>query len=706
MGNGKPKEKIAILGGGVGAMAAAFALTDGPNAEKYDITVYQLGWRLGGKGASGRNADVYNRIEEHGLHIWFGFYYNAVPLMRRCYAELTGDANAFEQAFTAHGYVVLEELVNGQWRHWDLPFPPNAAGPGTPVQFLKALLKWMADTLRTLPLPNVPVDHLDEMAWWPSVKAVLSGHGFDLAEHAAKGLLGAALATIEALGDDAAGHPVGAHDLVGWLVERARRWLQQHTADALTSDDTLRRTWIAIDLAAAAVSGMLADGVLTQGFDPIDRFEFREWLQRHGASPLTLESAPLRAIYGLAFAFRDGVADTAHAAIGAGTALRCTLRMLFGYDRTLMWKMQGGMGDVVFMPFYKVLKQRGVQFKFFHRVRSLHPAADGKSIETIRIGQQVRLKNAEYDPRVEVNGRECWPSTPKYGELHDDDAAALQALQNQPNTYVNLESHWSSWGPDRETEVVLQRGTHFDHVVLGISLGALPHICRDLVAINDDWRHMIERVKTVRTQGFQLWLNKRLEEYWNRPSPVLGAYVEPLDTWADMTHTAQFESWPAGWVQSIAYICGVIADDGDEPEWFTDPGFPGRQKGRGFDAVLNYLTHDVGYLWHNPQDPHGLDWNWLVDPHGSAGVERLKAQYWTVNVDPTERYVLSVPGSLEARLPNKRGTGFSNLYLAGDWTRNGINAGCVEAAVMSGLLASRAVSGSPATIIAEADFPK
>lgn len=38
------KVKIAILGGGMGAMSAALALTEiDPNGEKYEITVHQLG---------------------------------------------------------------------------------------------------------------------------------------------------------------------------------------------------------------------------------------------------------------------------------------------------------------------------------------------------------------------------------------------------------------------------------------------------------------------------------------------------------------------------------------------------------------------------------------------------------------------------------------------------------------------------------------
>ena len=76
-------------------MTAAFELTATPELrERYDVTVHQLGWRLGGKGASGRNAALGQRIEEHGLHIWFGFYNNAFAVIRRCYEELGREPGA------------------------------------------------------------------------------------------------------------------------------------------------------------------------------------------------------------------------------------------------------------------------------------------------------------------------------------------------------------------------------------------------------------------------------------------------------------------------------------------------------------------------------------------------------------------------------------------------------------------------------------
>src|SRR5215203_2921659 len=78
VGDVTAKKKIAVLGGGLGSLSTVYGLTSDPAwRDHYDITIYQMGWRLGGKGASGRNRAQNMRIEEHGLHIWMGFYQNA-----------------------------------------------------------------------------------------------------------------------------------------------------------------------------------------------------------------------------------------------------------------------------------------------------------------------------------------------------------------------------------------------------------------------------------------------------------------------------------------------------------------------------------------------------------------------------------------------------------------------------------------------------
>src|SRR6187200_2877366 len=116
------QEKIVILGGGIAALTTAFELSAASDwKDRYDITVYQMGHRLGGKGASGRNRAKFDRIEEHGLHLFYGFYDNAFHLMRRCYEELDRPAGAplatLEEAFKPHSLVVFEEQYEGKWQH-------------------------------------------------------------------------------------------------------------------------------------------------------------------------------------------------------------------------------------------------------------------------------------------------------------------------------------------------------------------------------------------------------------------------------------------------------------------------------------------------------------------------------------------------------------------------------------------------------------
>ncbi len=130
--------KVAIVGGGCAAVTAAFELTRPEHGGKYEVTVYQLGWRLGGKGASGRGPA--DRIEEHGLHLWMGFYENAFRLMRECYAELGRDPAICPIADWRDAFVpvplvgVANMLPNGSWRIWKAVLPPTEGHPGDPFE--------------------------------------------------------------------------------------------------------------------------------------------------------------------------------------------------------------------------------------------------------------------------------------------------------------------------------------------------------------------------------------------------------------------------------------------------------------------------------------------------------------------------------------------------------------------------------------------
>ena len=142
------KVKVAVLGGGMGAMSAALALTEiDPKGEKYEITVHQLGWRLGGKTASGRNPKYGQRIEEHGLHIWSGAYDNAFTIMRIAFKALNrppgdplatiGDAfkrqNQFFLTSDEDKHVVVV-VRSGSRRTTTRPPSPGLTASGTTIR--------------------------------------------------------------------------------------------------------------------------------------------------------------------------------------------------------------------------------------------------------------------------------------------------------------------------------------------------------------------------------------------------------------------------------------------------------------------------------------------------------------------------------------------------------------------------------------------
>jgi hypothetical protein len=113
------------------------------------------------------------------------------------------------------------------------------------------------------------------------------------------------------------------------------------------------------------------------------------------------------------------------------------------------------------------------------------------------------------------------------------------------------------------------------------------------------------------------------------------------------------------------------------------------------DALADHLRDRIRYLWPAAVTEDGaFRWEVLVAPDGVEGPERLEHQYWQANVDPSDRYVQSLPMTDRFRLAADE-SGFHHLVLAGDWTENGLNAGCIEAAVRSGLQAANVVLGRP-----------
>jgi uncharacterized protein with NAD-binding domain and iron-sulfur cluster len=686
--------RVAVLGGGIGAMTAAFELTEPHLRGRYEVTVYQPGWRLGGKCASGRGGDD-KRIEEHGLHVWFGFYANAFRMIQRCYEEWDPPEEypirTWEAAFKKCNDVVLFERWKDRWTAWPMRLETDDEVPGHGHetecwQVLHGMLRFLHGEWQELRHGTVAAGAAKATGGryerWRS-PGLLARVGHRLEHEAAASFLEYAAKVACVLVESPARRRLAPHHLrrIQELLSAFKRRFFAILLEPWIEHDQVRRFAIMLDLFVTVITGLIADDVFEEGFGKLNREDLWAWLRRHGAERLTLDNAAvIKALYDLVFAYRDG--DKRRPDLAAGKALQAMMRIAFQYKGAVLWKMQAGMGDVVFTPLYEVLHRRGVRFRFFHQVTDIGVSGDGRSVATIEVQPQVRLCRRYYDPLIEVDGLRCWPSEPRWAQLEGVDADKRPNFEYECNP-LGLEP------------LTLHAGKDFDEVVLGISVGALPPICGQLAGANPRFRRMLDHADTVMTEGIQLWLcGQASQSGWRHESAIATSYVDCADTYSNMSQLLEREQWPGPECpRDVAYLCGVIDHEGVSSQDDADE--------RVHANAVDFLANDAKAVWPTLVDSAGeFDWSGLFDPSGATGEARIDAQFCRANFQPTERYVMTRAGSVSHRLAADE-SGFDNLKLAGDWTRNGLDGGSVEATVTSGMQASRAICGSPDEIQGE-----
>jgi uncharacterized protein with NAD-binding domain and iron-sulfur cluster len=701
------KKRVVILGGGVGSMSAAYAITSLPDwRERFEsVDVYQLGWRLGGKGASGRDQANHDRVLEHGVHMWMGFYENAFAMMRQVYAELDRPVGAplrtVEEAFTPQNQVgVSAPLVadDETWTRWWIDMPVGSGTPGVggsvisfPLGMVRRLLEILRDCAlhlidpdkHPLPLQVEVVPDRRGSAQWPELPAVAALYvGVE-----------AALEKFRDLQIDGDVGPITS------LIDSLRTGAEAALPVFLHGHPTLLLLWQVFDIALAMVRGIVADGVLSLGFDAVDGEDWLEWLQRHGLTDLSVNAPLIRAGYDLVFAYPNGRDRPPLFAAGAMT--RSLLRIALCYKGSIMYHLAAGMGDVVFAPFYQVLQKRGVKFHFFHRVTAMEASADGTTVTRIILNQQVKLKSADptaYAPLYDVKGLPCWPSQPFWEQIAGGEALRLAG--------VDLES---AWDHTSAATLELKRGQDFDQIVLGIPAGALKYCAQGIAKKNPAFKTMLAQARTAEVLAGQAWFKPTAAQMGGHAAGmVLTGEARPTDTYADMSPVLARESWgqtPED-PQSLAYFCGGMSGPEEPP--LDNPHYPAERLAEGRRQMAALFRHRSGRLWPkttSPRYPNGTDPSFFVAPPGTPDEQRWAAQYTRVNIDPHERFTLTMPGTTQGRMwPHDNG--FTNLALAGDWTRNPINAACVEGSAMSGLLAARKVTGYDFPVAGASDFPE
>ncbi|HLZ84182.1 MAG TPA: NAD(P)-binding protein [Caulobacteraceae bacterium] len=672
------KTRVAILGGGPAALATAFELTRTPELRaQYDIDLYQIGWRLGGKCASARNRSARGRNEEHGLHILGGFYHNVFDQLRPLYAEWAqvspATAIPFDDAFVGHNTFTLMQPDGAGWRAVCVQLPTNDKVPGvdpqavTPAEMLNTIVGWLAQALRQLASGQPPAP------WLAAVE------GFDpppaTPELSALADRGEALAS--AMPDQLRSAPVGD------LLDR----IGAHALDIQAAMQSLGQAtppkgpdWIGVlELVATITRGFAVDGLAVQGFDIINDVDASAWLRRHGGSDRAVSCPLFQAGYHYSFAFEDG--DSTRPNIAAGVGMRGLLRMVFAYHGSVFMHMAGGMGEIVAAPYYEVLKARGVRFNFFHRVELLEPGADGR-LAQVRMRVQGHPEGGPdaYRPLIDhlagagARPRRAWPEAPLFEQLLDG-----AALSGGPD----LEKWIDSEGVG-ET-LCLQADRDFDICVAAMSIGTLREIAAPLAGVSPAWSDMLASAGVTPTIAAQIWRREPVDTYYGvRQDGLMTGYVGPHDTWGDMSFLAALEQADAAGDRpaSLSYLCGPITSGVGNPDRPDRPGA----------ATQAWVANNAVHIFPG-----------LADAGGGYRLDGELERYVRINDDPIDLYVCSPAGAIDKRI-RPEGSGFANLFLAGDWTRNNFDCGAVETAVLSAKLCARAICGEPTVIYGESDL--
>lgn len=718
------RRRVAIIGGGVAGLFSALALSDPRLGDRFDITVYSRGWRLGGKCASGRNARRHERIEEHGLHLWFGFYENSLGWTRRVLESLPAEDRAryhrFEDAFVGIDDVVLYE----EWPdHTDprsvsalrlrFPVTEQPAEPG-PLDF-GTTVRRIADVLALTAL------------------AMVAGVGrFGLARLGAKAVgVGARLGVRlvpRHLGAVPGARPgviarLRLRLLLGLLRLTRRIALRLLQPESGKGEGRRRQLFAGLDLLTAALSGIIDDRLLEVGFGTIDGLELRQWLAMHGARPSSLNSGSvLWALYDLVFGYHRG--DSGVPELAAGRAMLALLRMLGGYHGHFGYRMASSMGEVAIAPMYDLLRRRGVHFAFFRDLRAVHLDDDG-ALTSVELHRQADVEVDGYDPFAWTgpDGGRYWPIEPDWATIGlDPTKVSADALENGlPVT------------PD-EVRHTLRLGVDVDEVILAVPAPVLsdPALHEELVRV-PEWRRMIDHSASVATIAYQVWSDESgsipVELNDRYGNAIVSSYDQPFSTYCPMDQLAAVERWNGPRPVRIGYGCGVwpepasarldlLRDDGaradpraalsavqreaasslDRLRLLPDPpgrGVIARLRNRKAPAVApppRTLDGPAAAFLHTPQaEPPGGDASSSAS-EAPSGPEGEHHTLWVrLNDAPAHRYVTTPPANPWFRI-DPDDTGVAHLWAAGDWTANLIDGGCVEATVISALLAARGVA--------------
>lgn len=716
------KEKVVILGGGPSALAAAYYL--GKQTDRYEVELYSLGWRLGGKCAAGRNPKEGDRIEEHGLHAFVGFYENGFRTMREVwedaglpiavgcepynYKEGEGPVAG---AFIGCDDVGVFEKYQGHWRYFSTPQTFNGKIPGQVPDggedpppnlghaIASALRRVAHDTEVILRHGKVESDRFEaekEPSLWQRISADVKDF-VDIESRRIHEALEDLVGYVEELAIDTIAHQIESGSLlfrgIAWLLELVRGGLRKVLGDWMEDEPEVYFVWQGLDILLTALIGLIH--AKTVNFDDLDKYDMRQWLLDNGMDERNRDASAITQVYETLFAhghtaYPDNMA--------AGVGLRWFILVSFLYKGYPAYFFKYSCPQTMVTPYYLALQKFGVKIHFFHEVLDLEVdgSGDGRTLSGVKMRVQATTKDGGlYDPFVRIPGNPptipSWPTEPKFD--------ALEQGKELEERGINLESPWSGW--EGVGEKVLKLGTDFDHCILGIPVSVFPAIAKQLTDTRSpshatQWANMVAGMKVIQTISAQLWFRRPMNTLTTNPYGMLTSYALPEPSMGDFTHLLEWEPWAKedDGPRSLAYHTGsLVAITPAQGYPNVGPGYPAEELGRWETMFADWLKENYAGMYNQVESYENM-LDVLAAPGEKTGEERLSHQYFNISVHPSDHYVLSQPEGMPLRLGQAESY-VQGLFLCGDWTRTDLNCGCVEASTQSGMLASRVLSNEP-----------
>ncbi|NLR94286.1 NAD(P)-binding protein [Flammeovirga agarivorans] len=696
-------KKIAIFGGGIAGLTTAWELTNQKDWEKkYDITIYQQGWRCGGKASTGINEQ--GRIEEIGIHMFQGWYHNAFRLVKEVYSYIEenkinedGAFKSWKDAFKANPVTSLvEPSKDDKWLDWPFVLPENNLEPGSieDKDISVSIQEFIALGLETLLGSPYQKNKAGKVAF---KNRMLNRLFFK--QHISKSdawWMKRIISIFESLSNDITSNPD--NKSVKRIIassERVIKLLKSNViANALDKSNALRRIRELLILVLVSLKGVFSDVYEETEFNwsNINHYDFSEWLSKHGADDQIINSSIVRFLYKGTF---SNMLNGEKGKVAADIAINMML-MIPSYKGSFVWNLVGGTGGSFIAPLFVALRHKGIKFKFFHQLNQVN-YSDGKEIESIKLDRQVDLQEniKEYNPIVKQKGVFQWRTTPDLNQINP-----IQAKQIEEGK-VNLESHWSEW--KNVDSLQLSKGVDFDIAVLATSIKPLKYICKDIVESKQEWKNMVENVEASATANVQFWLKKDDQELgmdlgeWGMKEKSYAntvIYDDPLYSWTTMTFVSPYEKWQKGnEAKQISYWCGTW------PNHLTDfdkskTSYPADQITLLKKVAKEYMNKNMGWIWPNAVKDNQFDYALLCDSQEEETLEeKFNNQFFLTNIDPSMHYVIARPGSNKYRLKADE-TGYDNLYFSGDWINFGLNVGYMEGTVIAGKQAAKCISNA------------